>query len=480
MVLGQTELSEIAFKYRSDKCPQMGRYSYTDYYFSLLSPVRTKVKKVLEIGVGDGADLRTWRDFFPNAQIYATDTSEKSLLQDTRIQSILSDTTKPENIKPLIDQIGADIDLVIDDGTHNPDDQVASCINLMPHLNKKTTYIIEDVADVSIRDRISRYDNHIPNIGNKIRTPDNTLVVVKYRTGERTSILIPSRGEEYEISPGVTVLGKTIENIYKNATGDFEVLVGFDGPPQKLPDYPNLQSVSFPQLVGIKTTINALAAMATGKYLYKSDSHCSFSHGFDEVLQAEMEEKWIVMPRFYVLNPSTWEWQDGRFYDYFFLCCPFTDRRGFRFKAGGHWPEKTSEKIDILIDETPQIHGSGWFITKDHYFNGLGGFPNIDPYGHAQEPIWLALKNWLAGNQVMVNKKAWYAHMHQQANNRGYTMDNNQTKLSYSIAANYWVGDKWYERKHDFEWFVDKFMPMPTWPDDWKEIYAKWKAENNL
>ncbi|MDO8503809.1 MAG: glycosyltransferase [bacterium] len=295
----------------------------------------------------------------------------------------------------------------------------------------------------------------------------------------KVSIIIPSRAEIQEVSLGETVLQRTVRDIYEKATDDFEVLVGFDGPPyQDFPDYPNLKVVKFPSVVGIKTGINALAAMAQGKYIYKTDAHCSFGKGFDEILQADMEDNWIVMPRFYVLNGETWEWQDERFYDYFYLCCPFTDPKGFRFKAGGHWPERTAEKLDILIDETPQIHGSGWFIAKDYYFNYLGGFPNIDPYGHAQEPIWLGLKNWLGGGKVMVNKKTWYAHMHQQGNKRGYHMGHEQEKISYDLAAKYWVGDKWHERKHDFSWFVEKFMPMPTWPENWEELCNKWRLEN--
>ncbi|RJR28669.1 hypothetical protein C4564_04555 [Candidatus Microgenomates bacterium] len=471
-----TELSEIAFKHGSDKCPQLKKYSYTDYYFDLLSPRRLTIKKVLEIGVHDGADLRMWRDFFPNAQIYSTTTLNKGMINEDRITTLHCNTNMPSEAKALIDKIGSDIDIVIDDNTHLAADQIATCINLMPHLSKDTVYIIEDVLDTKIRESLARYNTYIPNIGNTIRTPDNTLVIVGYRKGEKTSILVPSRGENFEISPGTTVLQRTVQDIYDKATGNFEVLVGFDGPPyQDFPDYPNLKVIKYPDVVGIKTMINSLAAMAHGKYIYKTDSHCSFGKGFDEILQYEMEEDWIVMPRFYVLSPSTWEWQDSRFYDYFYICCPFTDPRGLRFKAGGHWPKKTAEKLDIPIDETPQIHGSGWFMSKDYYFNTIGGFPNIDPYGHAQEPIWLALKNWLGGGRVMVNKKTWYAHMHQQANNRGYTMDNRQTKISYSLAANYWLGNKWTERKHDFEWFVDKFMPMPTWPDNWKELYNDWR-----
>ena len=288
----------------------------------------------------------------------------------------------------------------------------------------------------------------------------------------KVSIIIPARGEDGHN------LNRTLDSIYQNATGEIEVIVGFDGEPfTSVGNRENFKAIHFPSVVGIKTNINAMAAMATGKYIYKSDAHCSFGKGFDEILQADMEDDWIVMPRFYVLNGEAWEWQDERFYDYFYLCCPFTDPKGFRFKAGGHWPERTAERLDTLIDETPQIHGSGWFISKDHYFD-LGGFPNIDPYGHAQEPIWLALKNWLAGGRVMVNKKTWYAHLHQQGNKRGYRMDHAQEVTSYDFAANYWVGDKWAERKHDFMWFVDKFMPMPSWPDNWRELLMEWQAKH--
>lgn len=302
----------------------------------------------------------------------------------------------------------------------------------------------------------------------------------------KVSIIIPARAEKWEN------LRRTIESVYQNATGEVEVLVGLDGKPDYiLSQYPNLKAIYFPEVVGIKTNINALAAMAIGKYLFKLDAHCRVGKGFDEILQQDMQEDWIVMPRFKIVREKDWSIQmrDGKeeFYDYFYLCCPFTDPRGFRFKAGGHWKERTEERMsDLLetkngfernyIDETPQIHGSGWFMTRDRFFE-LGGFPTIDPHGHAQEPIWLALKNWLMGGKVMVNKKTWYAHMHQQGNKRGYQMDKEQENRSYRIAAEHFVGDKGHYL-HNFEWFVDKFMPMPTWPENWRELLTRWKEAN--
>lgn len=313
----------------------------------------------------------------------------------------------------------------------------------------------------------------------------------------KVSILIPARGERREN------LLRTVQSIYENAAGDYEIIIGYDGSTDFSISEPeikkgSLKQIFFPSTVGIKTNINAMAAMATGKYIYKSDAHCSFSKGFDEIMANDMQDDWIMMPRFKIIKED-WSIQmrngEEEFYDYFYMCCPFTDPKGFRFKAGGHWKEKTMERyaignkdaqigyLDAFIDETPQIHGSGWMMTKDRYFE-LGGFPNIDPYGHAQEPIWLALKNWMAGGKVMVNKNCWYAHLHQQGNKRGYHMDREQENRSYDIAAKYWVGDKWDDtwpkKVMTFEQFVDKFMPMPGWPDNWKELLHKWQEEHNV
>ena len=298
----------------------------------------------------------------------------------------------------------------------------------------------------------------------------------------KVSIIIPARGESFEN------LTRTLQSIRDSATGDYEVIVGFDGGGHDIREShmwhladDRYKPIFFPSVVGIKTNINAMAAMATGKYIYKSDAHCRFGKGFDEILQADFVDDWIVMPRFKIIKDD-WSIQmrDGQeeFYDYFYLCCPFTDPKGLRFKAGGHWLERTVERLDISIDETPQIHGSGWFMTKDRYFE-LGGFPNIDPYGHAQEPIWLAMKNWMAGSRVMVNKNTWYAHLHQQGNKRGYHMDHAQEVRSYDLAAKYWIGDKWDDtwpkKQMSFGDFINKFYPMPTWPDNWRELLTNYQ-----
>jgi len=272
-----------------------------------------------------------------------------------------------------------------------------------------------------------------------------------------------------------------VQDLYEKATGEFEVIVAFDGPPyQQFPDYPNLTRLELPQL-GLKPCVNEAAHIATGKYLCKFDSHCMVSKSFDEVLQEHMEDNWLITPRFYVLDAEEWKWQDERFYDYFFLDCPLTDRVQYRFKAGGHWPQRTKERMHIgPLDETMVMHGSCWFLSRDYFLNCLGGMSSIGYDSFGMEPAELCLKTWLGpwNGKVFVRKDAWFAHMHKGGQRpRGYNLSKERIWNSYAWTANYWMSNSWPERAHDLEWLVDKFMPIPSWPKNWSELQAQHEAE---
>lgn len=285
----------------------------------------------------------------------------------------------------------------------------------------------------------------------------------------KVSILVPSRNETY--------LQRTVQDIYEKATGEFEVIIAFDGPPyQSLPDYPNLIRLELPQR-GTKPNLNEATKIATGQYLLKADAHCMFSKGFDEVLQADMQDNWVVMPRFYVLNAEEWRWQDERFYDYFYLPCPLTDPRLFRFQAGGQWKERTRERLDIPIDENMKLHGSAFFLSRNYFLNCLGGLEDNGSGSWSGEDIEISLKTWLGpwDGKVMVNKNCWYAHMHKgKQHPRGWNVSSSEINTSYLWTANYWMGNKWTGQVYDLQWLVERFYPIPSWPTDWKQRWQDW------
>jgi hypothetical protein len=151
----QTPLCELAYKYKTDKCPQIHHF-YTTFYYELFKDSIESVKKVVEIGIGHpdqfltddyriGASLKMWRDFFPNAQIYGADILPSTMFQDNRIETILCDETKTADLENLIKHTGSDIDLFIDDGLHARGIQINTCLTLMPLLQDKVVYVIEDI-----------------------------------------------------------------------------------------------------------------------------------------------------------------------------------------------------------------------------------------------------------------------------------------------------------------------------------------------
>jgi len=199
-----TELCELAFKYGTDKCPQL-KHSYTPYYYELLKDKRESIKKVLEFGIGyyktmehvaviydrglkryyqKGASLKMWRDFFPNAQIYGADIKKETLFKDKRIKTYLCDERNKEEVEHLIKEIGSDIDLFIDDASHFWKNQAFLANTLMPILKKDVIYIIEDVGfPLHIMDALPDYKCSCPRLPYKKykrnRMPKDRLMLIK-------------------------------------------------------------------------------------------------------------------------------------------------------------------------------------------------------------------------------------------------------------------------------------------------------------
>ncbi len=149
-----TDLCLLALWHRSDKVPALG-HNYTPFYHSMFSQRRHLVKKVLEIGIGFpetmpidnykiGASLYMWRDYFMNAQIYGADIREDILINEDRIHSYKVNQGQSTELFALIDKIGADFDLIVDDGSHKTDHQIISAITLAKYTS---CYVIEDVQE---------------------------------------------------------------------------------------------------------------------------------------------------------------------------------------------------------------------------------------------------------------------------------------------------------------------------------------------
>ena len=190
------------------------------------------------------------------------------------------------------------------------------------------------------------------------------------------------------------------------------------------------------------------------------------------------KEHWVTIPRRYRLDADEWKViEDGRRpIDYMYLAYPYKRLHDATSGLyGEEWKQKFFDNKDILIDDTMSWQGSCYFMTKKHW-DWLGPLDDVNygPFNHEAQEI--GNKTWLGGGRVVVNKKTWYAHLHTGSKHgKGYGFSNEQYKFfmeskdkSRRFCRDYWINNKWPERVHDWKWFIEKFWPIPTWPDNWE------------
>lgn len=180
------ELSKLAQKYGADK---WGKHHYTPVYYEMFKDQRDKVLRVLEIGIGEGASLRMWQEFFPNAVIYGADIDPSRYVpvgDDSRIKIIKMDQSSGHSIRkslaPLLQLTS--FSLIIDDGSHRPSDQIFTASLILPYMSwfkdRKAFYVIEDIAETNdiavILGDYQKYDVEFKKCGKRY---DDELAIIK-------------------------------------------------------------------------------------------------------------------------------------------------------------------------------------------------------------------------------------------------------------------------------------------------------------
>lgn len=149
-------MKELLDQYGSDKAT---RHNYHHLYGTLLED-RTAITGIFEVGLGTnnptvvsnmggigrpGSSLRAFRDFAPNAHIYGADVDKAILFNEDRIVTHFVDQTDPATFEALKDMIPNGIDLVIDDGLHAPDANIATLTFGLSRIKAGGWVIIEDI-----------------------------------------------------------------------------------------------------------------------------------------------------------------------------------------------------------------------------------------------------------------------------------------------------------------------------------------------
>lgn len=153
-----SELCWIGAHYDTDKSSQRKNvtdsrhcHPYTLFYHSLFKDARDKDLVIAELGILYGSSLLMWRDFFSNASIYGFEydtnfiNSFKRTYDNNRIELVQLNVHDPRNIVDAFHATGMQYDLIIEDTTHQFEDQLRVIENVHSYLKPGGMLIIEDI-----------------------------------------------------------------------------------------------------------------------------------------------------------------------------------------------------------------------------------------------------------------------------------------------------------------------------------------------
>jgi cephalosporin hydroxylase len=121
-------------------------HHYFEIYHRHFEPFRGRSPVVVEIGVFHGGSLQMWRDYFgPGAQIVGIDLDPRcSAFEEDGIRVLIGDQADRAFLARVRKEV-PHVDIVIDDGGHQMQQQIASFEELYPHVQPNGIYLCEDI-----------------------------------------------------------------------------------------------------------------------------------------------------------------------------------------------------------------------------------------------------------------------------------------------------------------------------------------------
>jgi predicted O-methyltransferase YrrM len=156
--VNQSDLCEIGQKYDTDKSSI--RYNvtnsrhchpYTLFYDSLFKNKKHEKLEIAELGILEGASLLMWQEYFTDANLYGFE-YDYNLIKNfenkynsnrTTISHI--DVTDKTSIQNAFNKLNIMYDIIIEDTTHQFEDQIRVIENIYQYLKPGGVLIIEDI-----------------------------------------------------------------------------------------------------------------------------------------------------------------------------------------------------------------------------------------------------------------------------------------------------------------------------------------------
>jgi hypothetical protein len=182
----------------------MSKHGYTNSYNTYFSPLKDKKINLLEIGIYRGAGLAVWSSYFSKGKIYGLDLCI-SEFNEGKSYFEKYDKNVFHNLKKIYSANSADsdaveklklpmFDIVIDDGSHSPENQYSTFCNFFKYLNTGGIYVIEDVKNPNrfypLMELLKKHDSNTISYGTSITNLSQYSDIQSFETRDRMNKII--------------------------------------------------------------------------------------------------------------------------------------------------------------------------------------------------------------------------------------------------------------------------------------------------
>lgn len=295
------------------------------------------------------------------------------------------------------------------------------------------------------------------------------------------SILIPARQEMF--------VSNTVADIIKNKRGKTEVVVGLDGAwaEPRIADHPDVRIVHVSESRGQRGMTNTLARLSKAKYVAKCDAHTAYSEGFDVVMMDSFKETgdnvvmcpvmrnlWAFSWKCMKCGKKTYQGKTPTSCEDCDNTTKFTRKLKWYAKPS---PQSTAYTFDINMHfqyhsewkakqegelvESHSLQGSFFMLTREKYWELDICDEKHGSWG--QQGVEVAMKFWLSGGRVVINKRCWYAHLFRTAGGDfsfPYPQSGKQVENARKYSKDVWLNNKFEKQIYPLSWVLEKFAPI--------------------
>ena len=169
------------FKIKDDTV--IDAHNYSLFYEKYLQKFKNKDLNFLEIGSHEGKGLASFYYYFPFAKFIGANINPFQMkFKSNRIEEVYIDVSSEKILNNFSNYLDENLDIIIDDASHNLKDIIISFSVLFKKLNRGGTYVIEDLDQFKAFKELNPY-------GSKELTPMQILYKIKEKKNFKSSFI---------------------------------------------------------------------------------------------------------------------------------------------------------------------------------------------------------------------------------------------------------------------------------------------------